>query len=366
MLALDPLENRNYSILDCVKLVAGLFIFKMEVLQTLSVALGLATLSGYSLYLTVFATGLSIALGWVHLSPQFASLSVLGDPVILVFSGILFLLEFFADKIPWVDSVWDAVHTVIRPIGGAFLAVRALGATNPVFEVTVALLGAAMSFASHSLKASARLVVNSSPEPFSNIAVSTGENILVLGGVTLLWHYPVLVFSVCVVLFALTFFFLPKIWRSISVHLWMIARKLNRLPIDETDSKLPDQFPARFEASFRRLTGRETTVSWAAPCVSGKGKNLDPNRFGYLIATNEDLNKVYFVTKSFLGDPSKTMEIDKASLEHKLLCEELHLHGKDGRFTFKFDDGRVSVASAIAGDLERRLAPADPLPIAAS
>ena len=340
--------------------------FNMEVLQTLSVALGLATLSGYSLYLTVFATGLSIHLGWVHLSPQFASLSVLGDPIILVISGILFLLEFFADKIPWVDSVWDAAHTVIRPLGGAFLAVRALGATNPVFEITVALLGGAMSFASHSLKASTRLVVNSSPEPFSNIAVSTGENILVLAGVALLWHYPVVVFSVCVVLFALTFYFLPRIWRSISVNLWMIARKLNRLPIDETDGKLPDQFPARLETSFRHLTGRETTVSWAAPCVSGKGKNLNPNRFGYLIATNEDLNKVYFVTKSFLGDSSRTMEIDKASLEHKLLCEELHLYGKGRRFTFKFDHSRTLIASTIAQNLERRLAPADPLPIAVS
>jgi hypothetical protein len=338
----------------------------MEVLQTLSVALGLATLSGYSLYLTVFATGLSIDLGWVHLSPQFASLSVLGDPVILVFSGILFLLEFFADKIPWVDSVWDAVHTVIRPVGGAFLAVRALGATNPAFEVTVALLGAAMSFASHSLKASTRLVVNSSPEPFSNIAVSTGENILVLAAVTLLWHYPVVVFSVCVVLFALTIYFLPKIWRSISVHFWMIARKLNRLPSDETDRKLPDHFPARFKSSLRRLTGRETNVSWATSCVSGKGKNLNPNRFGYLIVTNEDLNKVYFVAKSFLGDTSKTMEVDKVSLEHRLLWEELHLHGKDGRFIFKFDDGRAWVASALAGNLERRLAPADPPPTAAS
>jgi len=338
----------------------------MEVLQTLSVALGLATLSGYSLYLTVFATGLSIHLGWVQLSPQFASLSVLGDPVILVVSGILFLLEFFADKIPWVDSVWDAVHTVIRPLGGAFLAVRALGTTNPVFEVTVALLAGAMSFASHSLKAGTRLVVNSSPEPFSNIAVSIGENLLVVGGVALLWHYPVVVFSVCVVVFALTFYFLPRIWRSISVNLWMIARKLNRLPIDQTDGKLPDQFPGRLETSFRHLTGRETTVSWAAPCVSGNGKNLDPNRFGYLIATNEDLKKVYFVTKSFLGDLSKAMEIEKASLEHKLLCEELHLYGKGQRFTFKFDHPRAPMASTIVQNLQRRLAPADPLQIAVS
>src|ERR1700736_5032827 len=181
----------------------------MEVLQTLSVALGLAALTGYSLYLTVFSTGLAIHLGWVHLAPQYSSLSILGDPAILIVSGLLFALEFFADKIPWIDSVWDAVHTVIRPIGGAFLATRALGHTTPVFEVVVALLGGAMSFASHSLKASTRLVVNGSPEPFSNIAVSTGENILVLGAATLLWHYPVAVFAICVVVFAFTFYFLP-------------------------------------------------------------------------------------------------------------------------------------------------------------
>src|ERR1700731_5106341 len=141
----------------------------MEVLQTLSVALGLAALTGYSLYLTVFSTGLAIHFGWVHLAPA---------------------LEFFADKIPWIDSVWDAVHTVIRPIGGAFLATRALGHTTPAFEVIVAPLAGAMSFASHSLKASTRLVVNTSPEPFSNIAVSTAENVLVIGALALLWHYP--------------------------------------------------------------------------------------------------------------------------------------------------------------------------------
>jgi len=330
----------------------------MEVLQTLSVALGLATLSGYSLYLTVFATGISIHLGWVHLAPQFASLSILGDPIILILSGILFLLEFFADKVPWVDSVWDAVHTVIRPLGGAFLAVRALGPTNPTFEVIIALLGGAMSFASHSLKASTRLVVNSSPEPFSNIAISAGENIVVLGAIALLWHYPIVVFAFCVILFAFIFYFLPKIWRSISVRIWLIARKLNQLSVPDSGSKLPDQFPARFETAFRRLTGRETTVAWAVPCVSGKGKNLEPHRFGYLISSNEDPNKLYFVTKSWFGDSGKVFEIDKASLEHRLLCEELHLQGQGQRYTFKFDHSRAGIASGISQNLERRLAPA--------
>src|SRR5258705_9173358 len=143
----------------------------MEVLQTLSVALGLAALSGYSLYLTVFSTGLAIHLGWVNLAPQFSSLSVLGDPGILIVSGILFALEFFADKIPWVDSIWDAVHTVIRPIGGALLAIQVLGHPSPAFTVIVALLAGGTSLIAHTAKAATRLASNTSPEPFSNIGL---------------------------------------------------------------------------------------------------------------------------------------------------------------------------------------------------
>src|SRR5215471_10711411 len=206
-------------------------------LTTLGRTLGFSFAAGINLYATVAILGLASRYGWVQLPPQY---KVFDNNWIIGAAIALYVVEFFADKIPWVDSVWDAVHTVIRPIGGAFLATRALGQTTPVFEVIVALLGGAMSFASHSLKASTRLVVNTSPEPFSNIAVSAGENVLVLGAVALLWHYPVVVFSVCVVVFAITFYLLPKIWRSISVHLWMIARKLNQWSMAGSDTKLPD------------------------------------------------------------------------------------------------------------------------------
>jgi Domain of unknown function (DUF4126) len=337
----------------------------MEVLQTLSVALGLAALSGYSLYLTVFSTGLAIHFGWVHLSPQFESLSVLADPGILIVSGALFALEFFADKIPWVDSVWDAVHTVIRPLGGALLATRALGHTTPAFEVIVALLGGAMSFASHSLKASTRLVVNSSPEPFSNIAVSTGENVLVVGGVILLWHYPIAVFVFFSLLFAFTFYFLPKIWRSISMNLWFISRKLNQTSSPGGIERLPVKLPGRYEALFRRLTPATTTVAWAVPCVSGKGKFLEPNRFGYLVATNEEPSKVYFITRTMIGSASKVLEIEqfKVSLERRLLYEELNLHSLDRnrRITFKFDRGNDGLAAKVAAELENRIGAQHPL-----
>nr|MDQ2659508.1 DUF4126 domain-containing protein [Verrucomicrobiota bacterium] len=99
----------------------------MEQLNLLGVALGLAALAGINLYLTVFVTGLAVNQHWITLAPQYQSLGVLGHPAIVTIAGVLYFLEFFADKIPWIDSAWDAVHTIIRPIGGALLAIQVLG-----------------------------------------------------------------------------------------------------------------------------------------------------------------------------------------------------------------------------------------------
>src|SRR5215471_14975067 len=140
----------------------------MERLDLLSVALGLAALAGVNLYLTVFATGLAIHFHWIALAPQYQSLEILGNPWIITVAGILYVLEFFADKIPWVDSIWDAVHTVIRPIGGAFLAFQVLGHPDPVFGVIVGLLAGGTTLVAHTAKATTRLTANTSPEPFSN------------------------------------------------------------------------------------------------------------------------------------------------------------------------------------------------------
>jgi hypothetical protein len=340
----------------------------MEVLQTLSVALGLAALSGLSLYLTVFSTGLAIHLGWLHLANQYSSLSILGEPPVLIISGVLFALEFFADKIPWVDSIWDAIHTLIRPIGGALLAARAFGSTSPLFDVLVALMGGTMSFASHSVKTGTRLMVNSSPEPFSNIAVSSAENVFVIGVVALLWHYPVWVFICLVVLLAVAFYFLPKIWRSIWIRLWFIARKLNYRPSRRPVETLPHRLPGRYETVLRRLTNSEVTVKWAVPCISGKGKFLEPNRFGYLVASNEEPGKVYFITKKLIGGASKRLEIldFDVFLERRLLHEELSFYssGKHQRFTFKFDRGSSDVAAKLLANIQAQIAAAKPLELA--
>src|SRR5688500_10275560 len=125
----------------------------MEILQTLGVALGLASLAGLNLYLTVFATGLAIQQQWINVSQTYPELAVLAHPAILAISGTLYFLQFFADKVPWVDSLWDAVHTVIRPIGGAFLAIQVLGSPDPVFDVITALLAGGAAFATHTMKA---------------------------------------------------------------------------------------------------------------------------------------------------------------------------------------------------------------------
>jgi hypothetical protein len=161
----------------------------VEVLGPVGAALGLAVASGLSLYGAVFVSGLAIRLEWVHLASAWTSLGVLADPVVLAVSGVLFLVEFLADKIPVVDSVWDGLHTVIRPVGGALLASRALGELAGRRGLALLLLGGA-TLATHAAKATTRLVVNASPEPVSNVLLSLLENGLVVGAAWLALAHP--------------------------------------------------------------------------------------------------------------------------------------------------------------------------------
>ena len=199
----------------------------MEKLDLLAVALGLATLAGVNLYLTVFATGLAIHFQWITLGPQYQSLEVLGNPWIISIAGVLYLLEFFADKIPWVDSIWDAVHTVIRPIGGALLAIQVLGHPSPAFTVIVALLAGGTSLLTHTAKAATRLASNTSPEPISNIGLSLGEDAAVLGGLTLIHFAPLLALIVFLIAIGVFFYFARRVLRSIKNKIGIPRKKLD-------------------------------------------------------------------------------------------------------------------------------------------
>ncbi len=192
----------------------------------LGAALGLAALAGINLYLTVFVTGLAINQHWITLAPHYGQLDVLANPIIIGVAGVLYLLEFFADKIPWVDSAWDAVHTIIRPIGGAFLAIKVLGRADPTFDVIVLLLAGGTSLAAHSAKASTRLVANTSPEPFSNIGLSLFEDAAVFGGLALIHFNPIAAIVLFVIVFAAFLFFARKLIRVARTQVSALTRKL--------------------------------------------------------------------------------------------------------------------------------------------
>lgn len=163
----------------------------MEILEQLGVALGFATLAGINLYLTTFIAGLAIRFDWLALASKYEQLEVLADPWIIGVSGTLFAIEFFADKIPWIDSTWDVIHTIVRPIGGVMLALAALGELDPAISVIAALLAGGTSLTTHLAKAGGRLFINLSPEPVSNIAASSAEDGLVLGGLGLMAFAPI-------------------------------------------------------------------------------------------------------------------------------------------------------------------------------
>ncbi|MDP4625261.1 MAG: DUF4126 domain-containing protein [Akkermansiaceae bacterium] len=193
----------------------------MEVFDQLGVALGLASLAGINLYLTAFVAGLAIRFNWIDLAAAHESLGVLGNEWVLGVAGTLMVIEFFADKIPWLDSGWDAVHTIIRPAGGILLGLGALGEMDPVVLAIGGLLSGGASLTMHGAKAGTRLLLNMSPEPVSNSVASVAEDGLVIGGLTLTAFSPVIAFFVFVVILAIavviirkTFGSMRAIWRG--------------------------------------------------------------------------------------------------------------------------------------------------------
>ncbi len=333
----------------------------MEKLHLLGVALGLACLAGINLYLTVFVTGLAIHFHWITLAPDFQSLKALGDPVIITIAGILYFLEFLADKIPWIDSAWDAVHTVIRPIGGALLAIQVLGHPSPTFTVIVALLAGGTSLITHTAKAATRLASNTSPEPFSNIALSFGEDVAVLGGLALIHYNPALALSIFALAIAAFLYFAPKVLRAMKAKIWLALKKLNGPAELSLPVKLPLTLPTRFASVFSRQNVLGETIAWAAPCISGRGRRIPANLFGALVATNEESRKILFVARKSGRPFAQTIELDGSMVAHepKFLSENLIIFpaaGKGPKYLFVFPRSQAAVVEHIVDYLRERLA----------
>lgn len=329
----------------------------MEILQLLGVAVGLASLAGLNLYLVVFVTGLAVRFDWIALSPEYARLEVLGDPWILAVSGILFAMEFLADKFPWVDSAWDAVHTAIRPVGAALLAIMVLGESNPVFNVVVGLIAAWLGFTTHALKSTVRLQANASPEPFSNIGLSLAEDAAVLLGLGLIFTNPIIALVVAIILLAAIWFFVPKMLRSTWIKLWLCGRKLRLAPDEIPFTELPDNLPSSARETVVAATGEGATVRWAVPCISGKGPDYPRNRFGWLACADsaDGTRRLFFVPRRGgrrpralpAGAPSAVV------LEAKFLADVLALSWPSAteQSCFLFDRGSRELARLVASRL---------------
>ena len=175
---------------------------ELDLTQLFAIAAGLGWASGLRLYAVVFLTGLAGSLGWVPLP---SGLAVLQHPALLWASGAMLAVEFLADKIPWVDSLWDAVHTFIRIPAGAALAYGVFGGDQATWATVAALLGGTLAAAAHTAKATTRAAANTSPEPFSNIALSLAGDAIVPGMLWLSWQHPVaFFFALAVALVAMT------------------------------------------------------------------------------------------------------------------------------------------------------------------
>ena len=196
-------------------------IITMEMIQNLALAGGLSWASGLRLYLTVFAVGFLAKFGYVDLP---ATLDILSNPVVIGVSGILAVIEFLADKIPYVDSAWDSIQTFIRIPAGALLAMGAINASDPAIAIVAALLGGSLAGATHATKAGSRALINTSPEPVSNIAASlTEESMLVTGG-WLVFAHPAVFIGLLGAFIVLMFWLLPKLWRGIKMVLGNVGK----------------------------------------------------------------------------------------------------------------------------------------------
>jgi hypothetical protein len=183
----------------------------MDPLTTLGRTIAFSFSAGINLYATVAILGLASRYGWVELPPQF---KVFDHDFVIGAALVMYVAEFIADKVPWFDSVWDGIHTLIRPVGGALIAVATIGDASPAVEGLAALLGGAIAASTHATKAGTRAVANTSPEPFSNWLLSFAEDLFVLGLGFVALKYPLVALAVTAALLVVIVIFAGAIIRA--------------------------------------------------------------------------------------------------------------------------------------------------------
>ena len=185
-----------------------------ELSALIAMTLGVGWASGINLYAAVFSLGMAGSTGYVDLP---ASLDIIQSPWVIGTAGFMYLVEFFADKIPGVDSGWDAMHTFIRVPAGALLASGMLGEQGMALQLAAGLAGGTMAAGSHATKAGTRALINTSPEPVTNWTASITEDVAVFGGIWLMFNHPWMFLCLLVVFVLVAIWLLPRIWRALKV-----------------------------------------------------------------------------------------------------------------------------------------------------
>ena len=222
------------------------------------------------------------------------------------------------------------------------------------------LLAGGTSLITHTVKASSRLIANSSPEPFSNIGLSVAEDIAVFGGLALIHYNPLLALSLFALGIAAFLYFAPKILRSMKAKIWLALTKLNGPADLKRPSTLPIALPARLSPIFSKQNVLGETIAWAVPCISGRGQRIPANLFGALVATNEEPHKIVFVARKIGRDYCQAIDLTGSTIVHEpqFLSENLVIFPTDGRgsrYLFMFARSRGALVGQIAEYLRQRL-----------
>jgi len=308
----------------------------MDVLTPLASALGLGVLAGARLYATVFAVGLLLRLHWIALPSAWQHASVLSDTPVLILSGAACVIEFLADKIPWLDSAWDAVHTFIRPIGAVLLTSSLFGDVPPLYKMLLFLLAGGVALSGHSVKAATRLAVNHSPEPFTNVALSLGEDAFVAGGLYLLVKHPWVLAAIALAVVALAAWLMPRIYRALRAEMAAFRACVRKWRGEVENPRLTQQ---QEEWVARNCAGR---VRRLFAVIATGDLNGCRNAIGTLCLAGNDA--VFFSQRWRRTVERKTGPLMAIEAKRGLLVDRLVLVGADGK-RIRFD--------LLAGQVDR-------------
>lgn len=263
----------------------------MEVIAQLGSLLGLSFISGINLYATVAVVGISTRFDLIQgLPPGF---EVLANDAVIFVALLLYFVEFFMDKIQGLDSLWDSLHTIIRPLGGALIALMQVGEASLAVEVIVFMLGASLASAAHITKAGTRLVVNTSPEPFSNILLSLVEDIGVVGLSFLTMAYPKLSFFLTLIFLVLILLFLPLLFRVIRMLFGSLFFRIRSFFLRDTKKSALLSLPFSYDTFFETKREEGEEIVWSARAFSVRIPSVRRFTRMYVVITSNKLYCIY-------------------------------------------------------------------------